>query len=72
MYEVIWHGFKFGDLATLAHVQLTLPLKKSERERENFFPISLRGRVIRAQVRQHKTRLPESPSSLKHRLCSHY
>lgn len=53
--EVVCHGFKFGDLATLARVQLTPPLKKiGERKRENFLPISLRGKVIRAQARQHK------------------
>ena len=36
--EVIRHGFKFGDLATLAHVQLTPPLKKNGREKEREFP----------------------------------
>ena len=32
--------------------------KKNRRERENFLPISLRGRVIRAQARQHKPTYP--------------
>ena len=53
--EVIWHGFKFGDLATLALLQSTPPFEKiRERERDYFLPIFLRGRVIRAQARQHK------------------
>ena len=35
--EVIWHGFKFGDLATLALLQSTPPFEKI-RERERLFP----------------------------------